>query len=192
MTSNAVSICNRALGHVGHSRRINALDEASPEAEICNELYDDCRREVLSSHAWRFAVRTSLLSRLEGVEVSPYAYAYAYPSNCLHPLGLLASGSEAEVVYEVREEGIVTDLLGASMKYVVDVTDPAKFDKPFTVALTWYLAAELSSRLTGAEGKTQFTWSMYMRAMSAAIGLSSSQARKEPVRHTSLKDSRRM
>ncbi|MGC8073889.1 hypothetical protein ACP3W1_25340, partial [Salmonella enterica] len=53
--SSIVDIANMALSHIGNSERINALDEASAQAEQCSLFFEPCVDEVLRAIPWGFA-----------------------------------------------------------------------------------------------------------------------------------------
>lgn len=55
MATNSVEICNNALTLIG-TRRITSLSDPSKEARACNDNYDICRKALLRSHPWNFAM----------------------------------------------------------------------------------------------------------------------------------------
>lgn len=81
--SSIVDIANMALSHIGNSERINALDEASTQAEQCSLFFEPCVDEVLRAIPWGFA--TAFVDLAE-VAINPdpeYPYCYAMPVDCL-------------------------------------------------------------------------------------------------------------
>ena len=50
-----ISLCNQALYLLG-AKTITALDQGTKEANLCNNLYDFNRRNLLRSHLWNFAI----------------------------------------------------------------------------------------------------------------------------------------
>jgi len=80
--SSEITICNLALSHI-RVGSINALTEASIQAQQCKLLYPILRDSVLENAPWQFATRIVSLAELTDVEVFNFAYAYQYPSDCL-------------------------------------------------------------------------------------------------------------
>ena len=82
------SIANAALSIVGTRSTIVALTDTSKEAIQCQIWYDRLRRRLLRSAHWGFARFQQSLSQLGDLNpdmTSPYpwAFKYAYPSDCL-------------------------------------------------------------------------------------------------------------
>ena len=87
MPANDTTICNLALSKFG-SKRIQSLDDASPEARACKLNYGPTRDEVLRSHRWNFATKRATLSRLSGAPPFGWAAWYQLPVDCLRLLQL--------------------------------------------------------------------------------------------------------
>ena len=104
MTSEA-DICNRALAAIGTRSQIASLTENSNEAINCNLLYHALRDELIRLAPWNCATNYQTLTLLlaapgtpenpatggthwsKGTQPPPpWAYEYAYPSDCLKPL----------------------------------------------------------------------------------------------------------
>lgn len=102
-----VDIANRALSAIGTRSQIASLNEDSNEAEQANLLLESLRDELLRMAPWNCATNYNNLSLLksapgtpenptEGASVwdksippPPWAYEYAYPSDCLRPLWIV-------------------------------------------------------------------------------------------------------
>ena len=50
-------LVNRALRSIGSYRIEDYATEDSPEAQIARDVFDAVRRDCLSKHEWRFALR---------------------------------------------------------------------------------------------------------------------------------------
>lgn len=103
MTDN-VDIANRALSAIGTRSSIASLDEVSNEARQCKLLLDPSRDELLRLAPWNCAANYTNLALIcaapgtaenptqgsttwqKGIPPPPWAYEYAYPSDCLRPL----------------------------------------------------------------------------------------------------------
>lgn len=90
MAVSITDICNMALSHVGRSTKPiqNLATDPSVEARMCNQWYDQCRRETLEVMDWSFARRragdatSSSSSSIPGLaadnDVPPSEWAYRY------------------------------------------------------------------------------------------------------------------
>lgn len=95
MANSIISICNRALSEIGTRSTIASLEEGSPEATQCALWYDNLRQQLLRTANWgfaRFQLSLTQLGDLIPDETSPYpwAYKYAYPSDCIKMRYILA------------------------------------------------------------------------------------------------------
>lgn len=102
-----IDVANRALQSVGTRTTIASLTENSPEARQCSIAIDVVRDEVLRMAPWNCATNFNTLTLIaaapgtpenptigttlwqKGQPPPPWAYEYAYPSDCLRPLWVL-------------------------------------------------------------------------------------------------------
>jgi hypothetical protein len=102
MTS-ITDIANRALTAIGTRSQIASLQEQSNEAIQCNIYIDTCRRQVLRLAPWNSGKNYNTLTLIcaaagtpenpsggtaqwqKGQPPPPWAYEYAYPSDCIRP-----------------------------------------------------------------------------------------------------------
>lgn len=182
MTS-VVDLCNRALGAIASRSTISSITEASVEANECNRWYDTSRQAALRSHNWGFARRTAVLTLLRtapGVDSQaatnlpwsfmPWAYEYAYPSDCLkfrhivstvpgQPLvprpwlsGFPPVRWEMSADLDTNSTGIrvlLTDQPTAVGVYTYDCANPDMFDELYMDALVYSLAGNLAMPVSG-------------------------------------------
>ena len=195
--SSEITICNLALSHI-RGGSINALTEASIQAQQCKLLYPILRDSVLENAPWQFATRIVSLAELTDAEVFNFAYAYQYPSDCLKVKRLILNwetvnrtdsqfygnnlpiiNTQAPVPYQVfNDDG--NRVIGANYaelraEYTVQVTDTNLFSTQFILALSHLLAAELAIPVVGVnEGRKLKSDSMqqynaHIRAACAAM-----------------------
>lgn len=106
MTSQ-VDVANRALSAMGSRSQIGSLTENSNEARQCNLLLTSLRDELLRLAPWNCATNFNNLALIcsapgtpenpgvgqnvweKGIPAPPWAYEYAYPSDCLRPLWIV-------------------------------------------------------------------------------------------------------
>lgn len=106
MTTNT-DIANRALSAIGTRSQIASLSENSNEARNANLLLEPLRDELLRLAPWNCATNYNNLALIcaapgtpenatqgqstwqKGIPPPPWAYEYAYPSDCLRPLWIV-------------------------------------------------------------------------------------------------------
>ncbi len=153
MAQSDVSICNLALFRIGHSQRINSLNEASVPAELCKVIYPIARDRLLEDFDWSFARKRVALASV-GDPPTNWDYQYQYPSDCLKARAIVYEGDRAptasnripfEVTANTVNEGkaICCDLEEAELIYTAYVTSTALFTPSFDDALAWAIALEL-------------------------------------------------
>lgn len=170
-----VSICNRALFHMGTTRRIAALLDVSEEAQACRLFYEPARDALLSGHPWLFATASAQLPLK--VESSAYGrYVYGYPTNCLSIRRVYTGGdTTSHDAYKIRRGGdggkvVVCDVPGAWADFTYKVTDPSEFPPLFAEALAWRLAVDLCLPLKGDSASLRGDiMQYYLAARSRAI-----------------------
>lgn len=154
-----VSICNRALSHLGIGRGIASLDERSAEAQACRDFYELMRDATLRDVPWPFASRYVTLALVEDLPVPEWLYSYREPANCLAfreiPNGIRPTTRVARIPYEILSDDdgglIYTNRPLARGKYTAKVTDTNRFKPDFDHALSLRLAAAVAPRLTAGD-----------------------------------------
>lgn len=197
------SICNRALSKAGARSTITSLDEASAEAVACSIHYDPDRQTLLRAAHWNFAryqLSLALLGSALDTPVSaptPWAYKYAYPSDCLKLRFILWQPTDTPnsiapdvgqpyagylranpnnrfvVASDIDADSnpvkvILTNVPNAIGVYTKDLTDPDMFDPSFTTALVNLLASDLIMPLSGNVGQMQSMLAYVQEAVTAA------------------------
>ena len=172
-----IDICNLALLRLGTRSTIASLTEGSVEANACNIAYPLIRDALLASHRWGFATRRTQLAVL-GAPPPPWAFCYAFPTDCLAPHELYRPIPRLPVIpFEVSGSTdplgnpikvILTNWAQAMLVYTAHVTSPNLFAPHFIEALSWMLAAELATALTGDTNLAQYSAQMASSAVAAA------------------------
>lgn len=148
-----VEICNLALARLGDNATVASIDppEGSAQSEHCARFYPIARDSLLELHAWRFATRRSLLSKLVADSWN-WKFAYAEPTGVIKLLSVLPKDSPSDQdSWPFSSEGsqsgtslILTDVEFASLRYIARVVDTTKFSPLFVDALAWLLASYLA------------------------------------------------
>ena len=185
---NSIDICNMALSFL-NCGRINSLDEMTKEAKQCKINYDHLRRRLLRMYPWGFAGKIGKLALLD--ERAPgYAYAYAYPEDCL-ALRFVFDEEHAGIRWESRQDFsvsqlgmvgrvVLTDVAIAYADYTADIKGPEEFSEEFIDALAHLLASALAMVMTG---NTELQ-SIHLQLAQQAVDLARYQDATERERRT--------
>jgi hypothetical protein len=174
MTS-VVAIANMALSRIGNSQRINALDEASIQAEQCALFYETSRDMVLRDYPWGFATSFASLAQLAISDDPSYGYTYALPSDCLKVRGIVnpvfqdgywpACVDRIEIPRTafriISGNRLATSANPVTIEYTAKVDSPEVFDPMFVSALAWRLAAQIAPAIAKDAGAAQMCEQMY-------------------------------
>lgn len=177
----AVAICNRALMRVGESDVIDALDDETENARLCNAIYALCRDEVLAEADWPFARRRAVLTELEDIEHQAWTYAYALPADLIAArdiwMGARRTDTPVPFAVELRDDGggpmLLTDQAAISaeapyLTYTARVESASLFSIPFADALAWRIAMDIALPLSGKPDVQKTCTQMYEVALSKA------------------------
>lgn len=187
MASSEVKICNMAIGRVGASVFIDALSEASQEANVCSIFYESCRDRVLADGLWDFATSRAVLADL-GTPPTNWQYRYALPSDFLASQYLVIEGTrtplaKSRIPFKLAEENDVrvlyTDQADAELVYTRRITNPNLFSPQFESALAWLLASEIAMPLSAAPNLGGNAFKMYLAAISQAQAASLNEGRED-------------
>ena len=192
-----VDICNYALANI-RAQSINSIDEASINAQYCKLKYDLVLDFMLRDTLWNFARKQQALALVTD-DLFDWVYAYQYPSDCLKVNRLMSiaekiSAAEEGFVFRpeyykqdfLRQKPIVpfavlnvgsNRVIGANsdqlwIDYQIKVEDPNLYDSHFTMALVWYLTAEIALPVIGGDqgrAERKAALQMYQVSMDTAI-----------------------
>lgn len=151
-----VQICNRALSaHLG-AGRINALDEATTQAEQCALHFDDALATILERHDWTFARRRRALAEVVN-DREDWAHKYSVPSDMLRItwIGSNAGRTYAEDVAagpgvdrETIGNAIYCDTATAYIRYTAKIEDVGILPQTVRNALAAELASLIAMPIT--------------------------------------------
>lgn len=178
-----VEIANLALSHLGDSATVSSLSppEGSAQAERCARFYPLARDVMQEEFVWSFCTRRKLLALVANWSSGKWAYAYAVPSEMLHPISVShpeASSDQVDVLglrpgapfqLEGTDTGqvvILTNQPDAELRYTIRVRDTTKFSAQFVEALSWRLASMLAGPILKGEAGIKMTQSCLQIAIS--------------------------
>lgn len=180
MAWSAVDICNLALIRLG-AATIASLDETSTEAVKAKAVYDHVRDATLRALPWGWATRARALAQTTH-SVPPWAFAYAYPADCLEARRLIDPVSRNRRPPFSRASAsdgtglLCTDLPRAVLVYTATITDLSVADPLFRDAMAWRLAAELAWPLTNSADRVNSAVKMYQTAIAQAAVANGNEA----------------
>lgn len=191
--SSEIDICNLALAHLGDSANISDFEEGTAQADHCARFYPFARDQLLEKHEWGFATRRETLALLDDDTGTAWSYQYATPGNYIKVFAVLEPEAEDRdgqpFDIETVSSGdtvIHTNVEDAIARYVLRVTDTAKFTPMFTIALSRLLASYLAGPIIkGREGMQvgRDQYSLFMAEFAAAAA-SDSNGRRVEQAHT--------
>ena len=148
-----MDIVNLALANLSREP-VQSLDDPNREAFQMKIHWDTALASILREHPWGFAMRRRPLAALAESPIG-FAYAYAYPSDCVQarrllPFGGARSWPARSAPFEIgrsldgRHKVILSDIPAAALEYTTGAVPCEEFDPQFACALAWRLAAEIS------------------------------------------------
>ncbi len=173
-----VAIWNRALQLLG-ANSVQNISDTNKNALECAKCYDPIRQSVISSHPWRFALKIS--EPLAADSPAPgwgRANSFTLPTDYLMAAPDYPEDNDLETDYEVQEGKIYTDAdAPLYIRYIADVTDPAKMPAFFRELLAHEMALAMCEALTQSNSKkvslanteVPRAWSMARRANSRQV-----------------------
>ena len=160
-----LTICNDALLMLG-ATEMTSFTEGTDSAKICDRLYDDLKKYILSIYPWSFAKVKVQLAKTSDTPVTEWKNVYALPADIVGtPKAVFitsTAGARPETEFELYYVGqprLLTDYDTVYIDYVADV-DESRFPEYFVYMLRYALAAEFAEPLTD-----QITKADYFRAL---------------------------
>lgn len=193
--ADVVDICNQALGRVGHTQLIAALEDSTNEAQQAALHFETRRDEVLVAYPWPFATRRAVLAQVldgagEPLARTDWGYVYALPADCFHVQGLVLPGDRNPPVanrYPFRIEAgeadgtsvLLTDLKDAELVYTARRAVATAWPPDFVDALTWRLAVEFALALRKDPGAGAMALRAYKLALQRAAARAFNQSQPD-------------
>lgn len=167
MTSYA-EVANRAAMAVGTAARLTLPTDDTVLGRAVAAVWDIERRAALRDGGWNFAMTRANLPQLAAAPVHGYDAQFKLPSDCLKLVEI--AGSE-RLRYQLEGRNILADTSGPlAIRYLADVTEPAKFDAAFVQAFALRIACAIGTKIAGSAFDRRGTWSEYLQALADAKG----------------------
>lgn len=164
-----IEIINVALSRIG-ANEITSLSDGTTEQKLAVNFWDTCRRELLRSHPWNFAIADIELAQIDGYQGFDYQYSYQLPSNFLRLLEFYGNPD-----YRVQGRQIVTDSSICKIRYIKDITDTSLWDSSFVDLLAQRLAVDLAFPLTKSQATADSMFALFDRKLKMARFIDSTE-----------------
>lgn len=156
-----LTICNDALLMLGASE-ISSFTEGTDSAKICDRLYDDLKKYILSIYPWSFAKVKVQLARTTDTPVTEWKYVYALPADIIGTPKAVFIAADAGTspqtefeLYNVDQPRLLTDYESVYIDYIADINE-SRFPEYFIYMLRHALAADIAEPLTDQITKADF------------------------------------
>jgi hypothetical protein len=156
MTITKTSICNMALGHLGVSQQLTAVDsDGTTEAAACLTFYDTVLDEVLRAYAWPWATKTATLSLVGAAPTTEWAYSYRFPSDAVLFRRVLQTqrvdAPDTSIPFRISHDNtgrlIYTSVMTAVGEYTERVTTASLYPADFVSLVSLLLASRVGPML---------------------------------------------
>jgi hypothetical protein len=89
---NAVGICNLALGYLGDTATVAAIDppDQSVQAQLCARFYPQARNALLEMGSWSFATQRASMALYATNPSTTWLFAYAAPADMINAIAVIA------------------------------------------------------------------------------------------------------
>jgi hypothetical protein len=168
-------ICNLALLRLG-AASITSLTDNTPEAKLCNILFDDMVDEVIMEGSWSSTIKRVALVKTTNTPAYGFTDEFQLPTSpfCLKVLEI----NEATTgTYDFRIEGdkLLANVSTVSIKYVARLTNTGEFDPMLKRAIVSRLAAELAYPITGSQSVTKDMFALYKQHVQEGLAIDGTQ-----------------
>jgi len=188
MAESQVTICNKALAHIGISAKISAITDDNNEADECQKAYDSILDVSLGKADWAFARRLFTLVIAAGTAPDPWTYQYTYPTDVVKALRIddlvssRQSKSRIPFTYITTAAGrlLLTNVPDAKLWYTHRETNVAIYPHWFIGYLSFALAAEIVMPLTKSEKLADKIKVRSIHAMAESIALDLENEQEDP------------
>tara|TARA_E500000331_G_scaffold356706_1_gene415862 strand:+ start:1304 stop:1897 length:594 start_codon:yes stop_codon:yes gene_type:complete len=174
VASSGIDICSRALILIG-ADPITSFQDASTEAKVAVNVYEDVARSALVNSRWRFATNQNKLSLLTATPTGRYAIAHQLPTDLLMLHAVTVNDNQIE--YAVYGNKVFSDSASTD-ELVADYTFRANektWPSYFTLAVEYSLAIIFATSIARDSSLAKLMQDQAERAMAKARNLDSQQ-----------------
>jgi hypothetical protein len=141
-----LKICSRANMLCGGDP-ITSFDDGTAEADLCDAMYEDVARAVLTNSRWRFATKQAVLVRDAEAPTGRFDASYQLPADLLMLSAVTVNDSP--ILYDTYGDKVFcdsssSDVVIADYIYRADEADWPPF---FTLAVEYSMAAVIATSI---------------------------------------------
>lgn len=164
MAKSDIEICNSALAKLG-AGRISSLTEETNLARLVSHQYPLCKKALLGSHPWNFAIKQDTLVAASVAPLMEFSKRYPLPKDCIRVLEADTAGYpwKVEGRYLLSDSGNTIVI-----RYVCDSVSEGDFSPMFDEALAYALASDICFSVTQSTTLTEVLDKKYKKALSEA------------------------
>jgi hypothetical protein len=150
--ASAISICSNALQLLGDDP-IASFSENTKRAQLCANLWPDCRDALLRAHPWTCLRKSTVLAAEATAYSSDWGYSYVLPGDWLRTVQIGERGARDD--FEQQGRRILADIGTLPLVYIAAITDPSQWDSQLVDAATAEMAARLAYPITQSASMAQ-------------------------------------
>lgn len=182
MAGSVIEIVNLALTYLGEPAIVSL--SGNQKAQALSAYYDQSRDEVLAYHPWSCALTRKKLTQLEIDNLTDFAYAYGYPSDCLRvmevtPTKVTSRGIDTER-HMIEGNIVYSDFPGAVLRYIRRETLPTAYPPYLVEAIATNLARKIAASLIQSADVASRMTQLYFTQLAQAMQLDSLQQVSTP------------
>tara|TARA_B100002019_G_C21235839_1_gene582680 strand:- start:270 stop:863 length:594 start_codon:yes stop_codon:yes gene_type:complete len=174
VASSSIDICSRALILIG-ANPITSFSDATTEATVAVNVYEDVARAALVNSRWRFATNQEQLVLLTNTPTGRYDVAHQLPTDLLMLHAVTVNDNQIEyAVYgdKVFSDSASSDNLIADYTYRPDEKDWPSY---FTLAVEYSLAIIFATSIARDSSLATLMQNQAERTMAKARNLDAQQ-----------------
>ncbi len=174
VASSGIDICSRALILIG-ANPITSFQDATTEANVAVNVYEDVARSALVNSRWRFATNQEQLSLLSSAPTGRYDVAHQLPTDLLMLHAVTVNDNLIEyAVYgdKVFSDSSTTDNLIADYSFRANEKTWPSY---FTLAVEYSLAIIFATSIARDSSLATLMQNQAERSMAKARNLDSQQ-----------------
>lgn len=186
--STKVQICNMALSRLG-AAIITSMTDGTPNAKLCNTLFDDLADRVLVQGSWTIAVVRASLAQSSTAPSYGYAHAYQLPTSpkCLRVLDV---EGDPDMDYRIEGDKLLSDFDEINLRYIGRPVSTEQYSSGLTEAIEALLASYLAYPITGSKELADLLKREYVSLVADSLARDGQQGSKDELVISDLIDIR--
>ena len=175
---------------------IASLSETTKRARVCSALYDEKRKELLTSHRWVFSIGRASLALLASAPAFGFTYQFTLPTDCLRVLGVydpnqgLHQYTATNRIWKVESGKFLYTDDSVNIFYIRDVETVPDFDPLFDTALALRIAMDAAYALGNGQSRIPQLAQDFERTLREAKKINAMIGTPETIEVTEWLDSR--